>query len=114
MVFQNNIPADNQPSFLSFSVAILFPRCLLRRLKLISKLDLLILDDFLLHTIVNESEVKMLFMVLEARCESEKSTIVCSQREPKSWSSMILNDEASANAIIKRATKHYTVVISVC
>lgn len=57
----------------------------LRRLKLISKLDLLILDDFLLHTIVNESEVKMLFMVLEVRCESEKSTIVCSQREPKSW-----------------------------
>lgn len=85
----------------------------LRRLKLISKLDLLILDDFLLHTIVNESEVKMLFTVLEARCESEKSTIVCSQREPKSWASMILNDEVSANAIIKRATKHYTVVINV-
>lgn len=85
----------------------------LRRLKLIAKLDLLILDDFLLHTIVNESEVKMLFMVLEARCESEKSTIVCSQREPKSWASMMLNDEVSANAIIKRATKHYTVVINV-
>ena len=85
----------------------------LRRLKLISKLDLLIPDDFLLHTIVNESEVKMLFMVLESRCESEKSTIVCSQREPKSWASMILNDEVSANAIIKRATKHYTVVINV-
>ncbi len=85
----------------------------LRRLKLIAKLDLLILDDFLLHTIVNESEVKMLFTVLEVRCESEKSTIVCSQREPKSWASMILNDEVSANAIIKRATKHYTVVINV-
>lgn len=85
----------------------------LRRLKLISKLDLLIPDDFLLHTIANESEVKMLFMVLEARCESEKSTIVCSQREPKSWASMILNDEVSASAIIKRATKHYTVVINV-
>ncbi|MCB7068244.1 ATP-binding protein [Enterocloster citroniae] len=83
----------------------------LRRLKQLSALDLLILDDFLLHTIVNESEVKMLFTVLEARCESEKSTIVCSQREPKSWASMILNDEVSANAIIKRATKHYTVVI---
>lgn len=83
----------------------------LRRLKQLSALDLLILDDFLLHTIVNESEVKMLFTVLEARCEAEKSTIVCSQREPKSWASMILNDEVSANAIIKRATKHYTVVI---
>lgn len=85
----------------------------LRRLKLISKLDFLMLDDFLLHTIVNECEVKMLFMVLEARCESEKSTIICSQREPKSWASMILNDEVSANAIIKRATRHYTVVINV-
>lgn len=52
-------------------------------------------------------------MVLEARCESEKSTIVYSQTEPKSWASMILNDEVSANAIIKRATKHYTVVINV-
>ena len=85
----------------------------LRRLKLLFKLDLLILDDFLLHTLVNESEVKMLFTVLEARCESEKSTIVCSQREPKSWASMILNDEVSANAVIKRATKHYTVVIGI-
>lgn len=68
---------------------------------------------FLLHTIVNESEVKMLLTVLEARCESEKNTIVCSQREPKSWASMLLNDEVSANAIIKRATKHYTAVINV-
>ena len=83
-----------------------------RRMKLLMKLDLLILDDFLLHTITDESEVKILFMVLEKRCESQKSTIVCSQREPKSWSSMILNDEVSANAILKRATKHYTVVIN--
>lgn len=30
----------------------------------------------------------------------------------KSWASMILNDEVSANAITKRATKHYTVVIN--
>ena len=48
--------------------------------------DLLILDDFLLHTITDEREVKVLFM--------------------------ILNDEVSANAITKRATKHYTVVIN--
>lgn len=39
------------------------------------------------------------------------STIICSQREPASWSSMILNDEVSSNAIMKRATRHYTVVI---
>lgn len=83
-----------------------------RRMKLLMKLDLLILDDFLLHTITDESAVRILFMVLEKRCESQKSTIVCSQREPKSWSSMILNDEVSANAILKRATRHYTIVIN--
>ena len=82
-----------------------------RKLRLLTKLDLLILDDFLLHTITDEREVKILFMVLEKRNEAGKSTIVCSQREPKSWASMILNDEVSANAITKRATRHYTVVI---
>jgi len=75
------------------------------------KLDLLILDDFLLHTITDEREIKVLFEVLEKRSELSKSTVVCSQREPKSWASMILNDEVSSNAIMKRATKHYTVVI---
>ena len=40
----------------------------------------------MLHTITDEREVKVLFM--------------------------ILNDEVSANAITKRATKHYTVVIN--
>lgn len=83
-----------------------------RKLKLLERLDLLILDDFLLHTITDEREVKVLFMILGKRCEAQKSTIVCSQREPKSWASMILNDEVSANAITKRATKHYTVVIN--
>lgn len=75
------------------------------------KLDLLILDDFLLHTITDEREIKVLFELLEKRSELSKSTIVCSQREPKSWASMILNDEVSSNAIMKRATKHYTIVI---
>lgn len=74
-------------------------------------LDLLVLDDFLLHTITDEREIKVLFEVMEKRSELSRSTIVCSQREPSSWTSMILNDEVSANAILKRATKHYTVVI---
>ena len=69
---------------------------------------LLILDDFLLHTITNEREVKILFEMLEKRCEINLSTIICSQREPASWASMIL---VAANAILKRAAKHYTVVI---
>lgn len=56
-------------------------------------------------------EVKVLFEVMEKRSELSKTTIICSQREPNSWASMILNDEVSANSIMKRATKHYTVVI---
>ena len=83
-----------------------------RKIKKQLNLDLLILDDFLLHTITDEREVKVLFEILEKRSELSKSTVICSQREPKSWASMILNDEVSANAIIKRATRHYTIVIN--
>lgn len=82
-----------------------------KRMKKTCGQDLLILDDFLLHTLTDEREVKLLFEILEKRSEMRLSTFVCSQREPVSWSSMILNDEVSANAILKRATKHYTVVI---
>ena len=72
---------------------------------------LLILDDFLLNTITDEREVKILLEILEKRIELSKSTIICSQREPESWKSMIMNDEVSSNAIMKRATKHYIVMI---
>ena len=83
-----------------------------RKIKFLVKLDLLILDDFLLHTISDEREVKVLHELLEMRSELSRSVIVCSQREPKSWTSMMLNDEVSSNAILKRVTKHYTVVIN--
>lgn len=83
-----------------------------RKIKFLVKLDLLILDDFLLHTISDEREIKVLHELLEVRSELSKSVIVCSQREPKSWTSMMLNDEVSSNAILKRVTKHYTVVIN--
>ena len=82
-----------------------------RKIKQIINKELLILDDFLLHTLTDEREVKVLYELLEKRSELSKSTIGCSPREPKSWASMILNDEVSSNAIMKRATKHYTVVI---
>ena len=72
---------------------------------------LVILDDFLLHTMSDEREVKILFELLEKRSELLRSTIICSQRDPSSWGAMIMNDEVSANAILKRATKHYTVMI---
>ena len=83
-----------------------------RKMKQLIRKELVILDDFLLHTISEESEMKVLYELLEKRSELSRSTIICSQREPKSWTSMMLNDEVSANAIVKRATKHYTVVIN--
>lgn len=82
-----------------------------KKVRHILNLDLLILDDFLLHTISDEREIKVLFEIMEKRSELSRSVIICSQREPNSWPSMVLNDEVSANAILKRATKHYTVVI---
>lgn len=33
-------------------------------------------------------------------------------RDPDNWKAMILNDEVSANSIMKRATKHYTIKIN--
>lgn len=81
------------------------------RMKQLLKTDLVILDDFLLHTITDEREVKILFELLEKRNEQNRSTIVCSQRAPEHWTAMILNDEVSANSILKRATRHYTIMI---
>ena len=83
-----------------------------RKVKRYLKMDLLILDDFLLHTITDEREIKILFELLEKRNEHSKSTVVCSQRNPENWKAMILNDEVSANSIMKRATKHYTIKIN--
>ena len=80
-------------------------------MKTIINFQLLILDDFLLNTITDEREVKILLEIMEKRIEFSRSTIVCSQREPESWKAMIMNDEVSANAILKRATKHYIIVI---
>lgn len=81
------------------------------RMKQLIKTDLVILDDFLLHTITDEKEVKILFELLEKRNEQNRSTIVCSQRDPDHWTAMILNDEVSANSILKRTTRHYTIMI---
>lgn len=84
-----------------------------RKIKKYLKWDLIILDDFLLHTITDECEIKILFELLEKQNEQRKSTIVYSQRDPANWKAMILNDEVSANSIMKRATKHYTIKINI-
>ena len=82
-----------------------------KRMRKLLNFQLLILDDFLLNTITDEREVKILLEIMEKRIELSRSTIICSQRELESWKSMIMNDEVSSNAIMKRATKHYIVMI---
>lgn len=52
------------------------------KMKQLLNTELIILDDFLLHTITEEKEVKILFELLEKRNEQGRSTIVCSQRDP--------------------------------
>lgn len=86
-----------------------------RKLKLLERLDLLILDDFLLHTITDEREVKVLFMILEKRCEALKSTIVCSQREPKSSARLFQSAPDSRcehNRSFQAQHSHYTLVVT--
>lgn len=70
-----------------------------------------IIDDFLLNTVTDEREIKVLLEVLEKRIELSRSTVVCSQREPDKWKAMIMNDAVSADAILKKVTKHYIVMI---
>ena len=72
---------------------------------------MLIIDDFLLNTVTDERQIKVLLEVLEKRIELSRSTIVCSQREPDKWPAMVMNDAVSADAISKRVTKHYTIMI---
>jgi len=59
------------------------------RLRHFSRLDLQVLDDFLLNSMDSEMERKTLFDLLEKRNELRKSIIFCSQREPNSWILML-------------------------
>ena len=81
-----------------------------KKLKSIINLDLVILDDFLLHPITEDDEVKALYDILEKRNELSRSCIICSQRESKAWPSMLMEDEVSSNSLLKRVTKHYNVM----
>lgn len=82
-----------------------------KKIRHLRNLDLLILDDFLLHPITDDYEIKALYDILESRNEAEKSCVICSQRDPKSWPIMLMEDEVSYNSILKRVTKNYTVMI---
>lgn len=82
-----------------------------KELKSLTNIDLLILDDFLLHPMTDDTEIETLYAVLEHRNEIKKSCIICSQREPKAWPAMIMQDEVSSNSFLKRIAKNYTVMI---
>ena len=68
-------------------------------LKQISKIDLLIIDEFLL-TSVNESERNDILEVIEKRT-NRKSTILCSQWTPEGWLEKLGNGPV-AEALLDR------------
>lgn len=82
------------------------------RVRHLARLDLLILDDFLLHSIHDEEQKKALYEILEKRNELSRSCIICSQREPTTWKLMFSQDEVSSNSVLKRVTKDYVVMIT--
>lgn len=81
-----------------------------RVLKKYTKPDVLILDDFLISE-VNKKEAENLFKVLEYR-NNTKSTIICSQLEPKEWHKN-LGGSIMADSIVDRILpKAYTLILS--
>lgn len=82
-----------------------------KKLQALINLDLVILDEFLLHPITEEDKVKGIYDILERRNEMSRSCLICSQREPKVWPSMLMEDEGSSNSMLKRVTRHYSVMI---
>lgn len=70
-----------------------------KMMKQLGKLDLLIIDEFLLSS-VNETEVNSILEIMELRC-NKKSTILCSQWTPEGWHQK-LGGGPIANAILDR------------
>ena len=78
-------------------------------MKKLFKIDLLILDEFLLTTI-NESERNDLFEVIQSRTD-KKSTIYYSQWAPEGWLGK-LGDGLLADAILDRIrNSSYTILL---
>lgn len=78
-----------------------------RRMKALSKLDFLVLDDFLFSPTGGDAENAVVFALLDGRFESRKTTIIYSQRDPKGWAEMLCGDKVTCDAIVKRASKDY-------
>ena len=67
-----------------------------------------------IYVMVGASQAAMLRneTAVDALVDELLGLSICSQRDPDNWKAIILNDEVSANSIMKRATKHYTVKIN--
>ena len=77
-------------------------------MKKLSKVDLLILDEFLL-TNISEGERNDLFEVIQSRTDN-KSTIYCSQWAPEGWLGKLGNGPL-ADAILDRIrNSSYTIL----
>lgn len=78
-------------------------------MKKLSKVDLLILDEFLL-TNISEGERNDLFEVIQSRTDN-KSTIYCSQWAPEGWLGKLGNGPL-ADAILDRIrNSSYTILL---
>lgn len=78
-------------------------------MKKLSKIDLLILDEFLL-TPPNDNERNTLFEIIESRTD-KKSTIFCSQWAPEGWLGKLGNGPI-ADAILDRiSNSSYTILL---
>ena len=83
--------------------------CYKKYMKKLSKVDLLILDEFLL-TPISECERNDLFEVIQSRTD-KKSTIYCSQWAPEGWLGK-LGDGPLADAILDRIrNSSYTILL---
>lgn len=83
--------------------------CYKKYIKKLSKVDLLILDEFLL-TPISECERNDLFEVIQSRTD-KKSTIYCSQWAPEGWLGK-LGDGPLADAILDRIrNSSYTILL---
>lgn len=67
-----------------------------------SNMQVLILDDFLMSS-PDEQGRQDLFSIIKRRDEKEKTTIVCSQREPDAWIE-VLRDPSNAESTVRRIT----------
>lgn len=67
-----------------------------------SNMQVLILDDFLMSS-PDEQGRQDLFSLIKKRAEKERTTIVCSQREPDAWIK-VLRDPGNAESTVRRIT----------